>query len=493
MSKEGTEKSYRSILKGTSIFGGVQIFNILINLIRGKFVAVILGPEGMGISSLFTSASATIQRFASWGLNQAIVRETASVAEREEEKSSLISLVVKLIGFTGLLGMVFCIVLCFPLSRLTFGSPDYAWQFVLLGLAVGLSIIASGKLAILQGLHQVKRISKASIVGGLTGLCVGVPLYYIWGDKGIVPAIVALALSMYVFYSVNLYRSHGRIREKSSWKQHKPLIKRLLLMGVVLMASDVIGSLVMYLLNLFLRTKGSLDDVGLYQAANSITNQYAGLVFAAMAMDYFPRLSKVADRNEEMIEVVNRQTEIVALLIAPAICLLILSAPLVIRVLLSEKFLEIMPLMRWMGLGVLLKAISFPMGYIAFAKGNKKVFFLLEGLWGNIVYLLIGCAGFYFYGLIGLGYALVADNLLSIIVYYIVNNKLYRYRFSGGAFIYMLISIGLGILCFGASLFESQGLSFTFMGVVTFLSLLWCYFILRRKLKPDLKSENDFG
>ena len=28
--------------------------------------------------------------------------------------------------------------------------------------------------------------------------------------------------------------------------------------------------------------------------------------------------------------------------------------------------------MRWMGLGVLLKGLQFPMGYIAFAKNNKN-------------------------------------------------------------------------------------------------------------------------
>ena len=50
--EKNSENGYRSILKGTSIFGGVQIFQILINLIRGKFVAMFLGPAGMGAASL---------------------------------------------------------------------------------------------------------------------------------------------------------------------------------------------------------------------------------------------------------------------------------------------------------------------------------------------------------------------------------------------------------------------------------------------------------
>lgn len=484
MKKDASVSSYRSILKGTTIFGGVQVFNILINIIRGKFVAIILGPEGMGITTLFNSASKTIQGFASLGLNQAIVRETAASLEKSESNTKVISTVKVLTNITALLGLLVCVVFCVPLSRLTFGNGDYAWQFILLGVAVGLSIGANAKLAVLQGLHQVKRISRASIVGGLTGLFIGVPLYYIFGDKGIVPAIVALALSLYIFYSVNLNRSQPQISGKSfSWNKNKDVIKKLIYLGAVLMASDIIGSLATYLLNLYIRGHGSLDEVGLYQAANSITNQYAGLVFAAMAMDYFPRLSKVAHNNSEMSTIVNRQTEIVALLIAPAMCVLILSAPLVIRVLLSSQFLEIIPLMRWMGLGILIKALSFPMGYIAFAKGDKKVFFLLEGLTGNFLYFILGILGFYFFGLIGIGYALVAENFICLIIYFIVNNRLYNYNFTKGSISFLLISLLLGGLCFGSSFFDSSVLAYTFMGLVTALGCLLSFFTLKEKLR----------
>lgn len=484
MKKEGAEISYRSILKGTSIFGGVQIFNIIINLVRGKFVAVILGPEGMGISSLFMSASTTIQRISSLGLNQAIVRETALASGEETTSSKVMAAVRKMTTLTSLLGVLVCVLFCIPLSRLTFGTDSYAWQFILLGVAVGLTIAANAKLAVLQGLHQVKSISKASIVGGLTGLCVGVPLYYIWGDKGIVPAIVALALSLYIFYSINLSRC-GVDSHKTSWnwKEHKPIMKRLVLLGAVLMASDVIGSTVIYLINLFIRSQGSIDDVGLYQAANSVTNQYAGLVFAAMAMDYYPRLSKVSKDNEMMKQVVNRQTEIVSLLIAPAMCALIISSPIIIRILLSDKFMEIIPLMRWMGLGILIKALSFPMGYIAFAKGNKKVFFLLEGLTGNLIYLLLSCLGFYFFGLIGIGYALVVENMISLLIYYVVNYNLYHYNFNKESLSYLLTSIILGGLCFGASYFISDALSYSLMGLITAFAILWAFVSLKSKLK----------
>ena len=68
---------YRSILKGTAAFGGVQLFNLFVNLARGKCVALLLGAEGMGIASLLTTAGNTIQQFFSCGLNLSVVKEVS--------------------------------------------------------------------------------------------------------------------------------------------------------------------------------------------------------------------------------------------------------------------------------------------------------------------------------------------------------------------------------------------------------------------------------
>ena len=47
--------SYNHILRYTGLFGGVQGLNILVGVVRNKLVAMILGPDGMGLISLFNS------------------------------------------------------------------------------------------------------------------------------------------------------------------------------------------------------------------------------------------------------------------------------------------------------------------------------------------------------------------------------------------------------------------------------------------------------
>ncbi|MDE5975331.1 MAG: oligosaccharide flippase family protein, partial [Muribaculaceae bacterium] len=251
---------------------------------------------------------------------------------------------------------------------------------------------------------------------------------------------------------------------------------------IVLMANDLLSTLTIYLINIFIRSNGSESTVGLYQAANSITNQYSGMVFAALAMDYFPRLSAAASDNATMHTIVNRQTEIVALLIAPAATLLILSAPLAIKILLTSEFFPILELMRWMGLGILIRALSFPMAYISFAKGNKKLFFWMEGIGCNILTLLLSCIFFHFFGLIGLGYAMVADNFLCLIIYYCVNRSIYDYHFSASSLRLLLLSLTVGLLSFLASQISTPATSYSLMALIFLLSLIMAYRLLRQKL-----------
>lgn len=427
MNESTKRNSYKSILKGTSFLGGTQIFQILINALRGKFVAMFLGVDGMGISTLFATPAATIQRFASLGLNLAIVKEVAEAKENPQRLSALVATVRRLILITSLLGAFITILLSGWLSEASFADRSHTKEFIALSLMIFFTVAGNGEMSILQGLHRVKTLSKAAIVGSLTGLFIGVPLYYLFGYDGIVPAMIVLALTTFIFYTFSVRKAISSSGFQFKWKENTGIIRQLLSIGLILMASDLIGSACTYILNIFLRMMDGLNTVGLFQAANSLTNQYSSIVFAAMAMDYLPRLTAVSNDNKEMNDVVNRQSEIVSFIIMPVVCLVLLFAPLVIKILYTTEFLDALNLLQWMSMGILVKALSYPMGYITFAKDNKKLFFWLEGILGNFQTLILSIIGFYIFGLNGLGYALLADSILCFIIYLIVNNRMYGY------------------------------------------------------------------
>ena len=150
-----TEKqsSYRKIFKATSLFGGVQSFNIIISVIRSKLVAVLIGPAGMGIAGLLTATTGFIAAFTNFGLETSAVKNVAAAdttGDKERVKTTVTAL-RRLVWVTGILGMIVTAILSPWLSRLTFGNKDYTLAFIWLSVTLLFKQLSSGQLVILAG------------------------------------------------------------------------------------------------------------------------------------------------------------------------------------------------------------------------------------------------------------------------------------------------------------------------------------------------------
>ena len=51
--------SYNNIAKTNLVFGGVKILQVIVNILKTKVVAILLGPSGVGIQTLLTSTITT--------------------------------------------------------------------------------------------------------------------------------------------------------------------------------------------------------------------------------------------------------------------------------------------------------------------------------------------------------------------------------------------------------------------------------------------------
>lgn len=429
------ENSYRNIIKRLSAFGGVQIFNVLVSIVRGKFVAVFLGPEGMGIAALYSAATSTIQQFSALGIGNAIVKETSASKDDPTARHLILKVSRRLIWVTALLGALICTIGAPLWSRISFGDSTHTFSFVCLGASVALTLAGVGYMNMLQGLGEVKRLSKASVVGGLSGLIFGVPLYWLYGYDGIVPAMILLAATTFAFYYINYRRSHPPTETVYPLGNDdiKAAYRRILLLGLVLLASTLAGTLTNNLITIYVRYAGDTTDVGLFQSASSITNQFIGMVFSALALDYFPRLSAVGNDKRQLSEVVSRQMEIVMLTVIPLIMLLIIATPLAIRILLTDKFLSTIVLVRWLGYGSMLMAVSYPLGYIFVARGDRRIYLWVECLACNLVWLGCSIGGYMVWGLNGLGVSLALRSMIDIIVYATVCRRRYELSIDKGA------------------------------------------------------------
>ncbi|MFR0677232.1 oligosaccharide flippase family protein [Dysgonomonas mossii] len=447
----GENKAYRSIIKTTSLFGSVQVFQILINLIRGKLIAILLGSSGMGLNSLLVSSMTMMNNISGLGLNFSAVREISKTKETES-RSKIIVIFRRCLGFTAILGFLLTIIFSPALSYFTFSRLDETWIFACLAVSLVLNILSTEVVVILQGTRNLSAYAKLTVSISLISLCVNIPVYYFGGIKAIVPAIILSSFVSFVlskYYINRIKTGKPKVSRKETIDKGKEMLK----LGIAMMAATTIGSTTSYLVNTFIYSYGTASDLGLYQAGMSITSQSIGLVFSAMSIDYFPRLAAVSHDRIKTRRIVNQQAEITLLLSTPILLVLMVTAPLLIHLLLTSEFMPLEGFIRILALGMFFKAASYPLGTISFSKGDKKTFFLLEGAGINIATLIFNILGYSIGGLSGLAYSFLFVNATYYVAINIITFKLYSFRMSKSLkriFIIQLLILALAFLSFSS-------------------------------------------
>lgn len=480
MKKEGNV-SYNHVLKYTGIFGGVQGLNILIGLVRNKLVALLLGPGGMGLVSLFNTAINFISQSTNFGISFSAVKHLSEIFDSGDEKR--IAHFVKVVRawsiVTALLGMFVCIVAGPLLSEYTFAWGDHTLHFVLLAPAVGLLAITGGETAILKGARRLRSLAVIQIYSVFAALFISVPVYYFFDQKGIVPVIVLMAVATMLFtvsYSFRLYPLHLR-GTKGLLGEGMEMVK----LGVAFVLSGVLGSGAEMAIRSYLNVTSDLDVVGLYNAGYMLTITYASLVFSAMETDYFPRLSAVNQDVQASNLAVNRQIEVSVLLISPMLALLVIALPVLIPLLYSTRFLPIVGMAQVAVFSMYLKAISLPISYMTLAKGDSLAFLILEAVFDIAVVALI-VIGFRWWGLLGTGIALSVAYVFDFLLVFVYANIRYRYRMSLQVVRYIALQFPLGIAAYAITCVLAQSWEYWLLGVGVFLtSVSVSIYILRSK------------
>ena len=155
MSEE--KKNYGQILKSSSIMGGSQVVSILIGMVRVKLVAVLLGPVGIGLLGIYRSIMELATNLAGLGINTSGVRDVAeAVGASDDDRIARAALTLRRVCWlSGIVGAVLLASLSRPISRLTFGSPDYSNQIAFLSVCVLMSCVAGGQMALIHGMRRI--------------------------------------------------------------------------------------------------------------------------------------------------------------------------------------------------------------------------------------------------------------------------------------------------------------------------------------------------
>ncbi|MBR5550562.1 MAG: oligosaccharide flippase family protein [Muribaculaceae bacterium] len=422
MAQQSKNNITNGVLKALGIFGGVQMITIICSILRTKLIAVWIGAAGVGLFGIFNSAIELLGVLFHLGVRDSAVRDIAS--SQQPDTNKIITIVRRWVLILGAIGLVATMAISPLLSNFTFGNYDYTYAFIAIAFIILLSSIQNGELAILQGTKELSRLAKASIWGAIGGVIISIPLFYFWRIDSVIPALVA--------YSV--ITTIAILSQRVSTPKPTPCItfsetmskgRSFISLGIFLTISAVVNHLVSFLFITYLNHVGDTSVVGHYQAGITLVNKYMGIIFTAIIMEYYPRLSQVSSSQKRTSIFVSHEISIMLWILLPVIAIFIASSELIISLLYSSEFLLITPFVVWAVIGTIFRAISWCMAYVILTRGDGKVYLVTESL-SAITCITLNILAYNFWGLEGLGFAYMA----WYIIYTIIIGAVYRVRYS---------------------------------------------------------------
>jgi len=222
-------------------------------MVRTKFAAVLIGLYGVGVLSSFTAIQGIAGAAASLGIQSSAVRDIAALVAKNdlEEVARAIKSVRRVSCLTGCFGMVIVAIMSSTVSLWTFGSTKYQWDICALGIVILLSNLQGGQMVVLQSMRRIKDLAIMQLCGSLVGTLITIGCYFWLGVRGIVPALVVtggfqLLISWWIAKKIEL--PIVRI----GWMESLCLVGGMLNLGLAIMGSGLLGSVVTYATNVII-------------------------------------------------------------------------------------------------------------------------------------------------------------------------------------------------------------------------------------------------
>ena len=405
---------------------------MLVGMIRVKFVAVLIGPIGVGLVGTYRAMIQLIGTFAGLGLQSSAVRDIAEAVGSgdEGEVGRIVLTVRRMCWLTGCLGALLTALFSTKLSLLTFNDTDHALEITLVGLTILFTNVQGGQMAIIQGMRRIGDLALLNLIGVIVGSIVSVGLYAWLGLRGVVPAILALGLIQLVV-SWWFARKVQVLRVQMTWRESFRAAGGMVQLGLALMWSGLMVAGVAYLTRILIVRDIDLVAVGIFTAAFSLSGMIVNFVLGAMGADYYPSLTAISSDHKKMSQLVNQQTEVGLLLALPGLLGTLALAPWAIKLFYTSDFWAAAELLRWFSLGCLGRVISWPLGYVMLAKGKSAIFAGVQTLF-NIVHVCLILIGIKYMGLVGVSIAFFGLYVFSTVIVYMIARRLIGFSWSRG-------------------------------------------------------------
>ncbi len=440
--REKATGTYTQILISSALIGGSSVLNIGIGIIRTKLLAIMLGPAGFGLLGAYSVISDMARSSAEFGINSSGVRQIAeSVGSGDMRRIALTVVVLRRTAVVlGILGAIVLMLLSSQVARITFGDDSHAGAVALLGLVVFFRMVADGQSALLQGMRRIGDMAAGNVIGAIVSSVAMVVLVWKFGENGLaLSLVVGTAASMVILWRYSRKVKVERISTTPAAIRREA--GNLLRLGLAFMASGLLMMGATYAVRLILIRFDGLQGAGIYQSAWGLGGLYVGFILQAMGTDFYPRLVGAIGSNADTNRMVNEQARVSLLMAGPGVIATLVFAPIAISLFYTSEFAPAADVLRWICMGMALRIISWPMGYIIVSRNHQVAFVATELAW-TIVNIGATLWLVKLWGLKGAGVAFFLSYVFHVAMIYPIVRRLSGFRWERDNFLSGSLFVG---------------------------------------------------
>lgn len=436
---------------------GAQFVAFFVSIILARM----LDPEVYGTVALITVFTAILQVFVDSGLGNALIQK------KDADELDFSTVFYANVVFCGVLYVL--LFLCAPLIAEFYNNVS----LIALIRVLGLTIIVSGVKNIQQAYVSRNMMFKkfffstlgGTIIAAFAGITIAMAGYGTWAlvaQQVINVMVDTIILWITVKWRPQRIFSINRLKSLFSYGW-KLLVSSLLDIGYNNIRQLIIGK--MY----------SSADLAYYNRGKQFPNFIVANINSAIDSVLFPAMANVQDNRQNVKQMTRKSIKVSMYFMAPLMMGLAFTAEFVVRLVLTDKWLDCVPYLRIFCISFLFWPIHTANLNAIKAMGRSDLFLKLETMKKSIgIVLLLSTMWF---GPMAMAYSLLVSSVCSQIINSWPNKKMLDYGYIEqlkDILPAIFLSVGMGMLIWCVSLI---GLPIVFMLIVQVILGIIIYFI----------------
>jgi len=431
----------KKLVQATAAIGTTEAILVGVTLLRNKFLAITIGPEGFGIYGLLNAFFLLMAVFSSTWLATGTTKYIAEYNASGDRKGLNQVFTLSLTACAALSMMMVVILLVLrPWFQHIFLAPEveplFYILFVVTFTGMGMRPLL---LAMMQGLKLIRQVVLLRWIIAISEFVLVVICTWLFGLTGF---FISLCVSHYlacVLMLRSVCAKAGLRLQRLDWSDHG--IRLFLIFGAVNLFLSFVNLGSQYLQKAIVNRSLDIASVGYFQAGLAVM-AYMGMVRRGAQFQYLPDMSEKMEKPCR-VRMINEYLFFILWLSLIMMSLTILFGSWAIQLLYSNDFMPLTAVLFWFVLGQFFNNFgsAFQTTVVGMARLRMHALSttVIVSLWVLIPYLLISRYGV---GSVGMGFVIGSASGVLLNGGYLM--RAIRYRLSRRVII-MILLCGLGM------------------------------------------------